>query len=338
MELLSIIVPVYNACKTIRQCLENIVSITYENREAIFVDDGSTDESGAILDEYSKKYEYIKVFHIKNSGCQIARQVALENMKGKYIAFLDADDGVDYNAYSECISLLEKKQCDFVAFDYMNEYFEFTPSHNTENTRYIEYNKNEIIDHFQRYDDVSFEGFLWNKVWTRELLEGIRFEDDLFLCSDVVYVWQALKKAQKACYIPIKYYHYLYSESSITKSSNLMKFKKAIKAWTFVKDEIVKYETPSVKKVCGSFVIWNVKALEHIENAKLSSGNEDYLTFTENIRKYKECISYISLYYRILAYSALKSGRLFLLADTCIIFTKQIYQSIQKRKRSSHLR
>lgn len=96
----SVIVPVYNVEKVLSRCIESILSQTFSNFELILIDDGSTDKSGEICDEYKKKDERIKVVHQKNQGVSKARNVGLDISKGKYIVFVDSDDYVD-NIYLE---------------------------------------------------------------------------------------------------------------------------------------------------------------------------------------------------------------------------------------------
>ena len=93
--LISVIVPVYNAEKYLRECLDSIVNQTYHNIEIILVDDGSTDASGAICDEYADKDIRIKVIHSANKGVTAARINAFETSSGDYITFVDADDFLD---------------------------------------------------------------------------------------------------------------------------------------------------------------------------------------------------------------------------------------------------
>ena len=96
--MISIIVPVYQAEKTIKRCIESVLCQTYRNLELILNDDGSTDMSGKICDEYAKKDNRIIVVHIENSGVSNARNVGLKKASGKYIEFLDSDDSLDKNA------------------------------------------------------------------------------------------------------------------------------------------------------------------------------------------------------------------------------------------------
>ena len=98
-DLISVIVPVYNVEKYLEKCLNSLVNQTYQNIEIIVVDDGSTDNSGRIADDFALKYDIIKVIHTKNGGLSAARNVGIENAGGEYIAFVDSDDWVDVNTF-----------------------------------------------------------------------------------------------------------------------------------------------------------------------------------------------------------------------------------------------
>lgn len=99
-ELVSIIVPIYNVEKYLEECIESIISQTYKNIEIILVNDGSTDGSKKIVDEYASKYKFIKVIHKKNGGLSDARNCGIKNSNGEYICFVDSDDIVT-NDYIE---------------------------------------------------------------------------------------------------------------------------------------------------------------------------------------------------------------------------------------------
>ena len=102
MELISVIVPIYNVEKYLRQCLNSLLTQTYNNIEVIMVDDGSPDNCGAICDEYARKYGNFIVVHKENAGLGMARNTGLEYVTGKYVMFLDSDDYID----SELIQIL----------------------------------------------------------------------------------------------------------------------------------------------------------------------------------------------------------------------------------------
>ena len=97
--LISVIIPVYNNEKYLCECLDSIIAQTYRNIQIITVDDGSTDASGKILDQYADKDKRIEVYHIQNSGVSTARNIGLKHAAGEYITFVDSDDALSLDMY-----------------------------------------------------------------------------------------------------------------------------------------------------------------------------------------------------------------------------------------------
>ena len=95
MDLITVIIPVYNVEKYLKECLESIINQTYKNLEIILIDDGSTDASGEICDEYSKRDNRIRVVHKANGGLSSARNLGLDIANGEYVTFIDSDDYID---------------------------------------------------------------------------------------------------------------------------------------------------------------------------------------------------------------------------------------------------
>lgn len=98
-ELISIIVPVYNVERHLPKCLDSIINQAYKNIEIILIDDGSTDNSGVICDEYKLKDNRINVIHQANHGIGYTRNIGLQNANGKFIGFVDSDDFIDENMF-----------------------------------------------------------------------------------------------------------------------------------------------------------------------------------------------------------------------------------------------
>ena len=106
--LVSIIVPVYQVEAYISECVESLLAQTYTNLEILLVDDGSTDSSGEICDEYAVKDDRVRVVHQRNQGPSVARNSGLDHMKGEYVAFVDSDDVVLPDFIESLYELLEK--------------------------------------------------------------------------------------------------------------------------------------------------------------------------------------------------------------------------------------
>lgn len=119
---ISVIIPVYNAEKYLRRCIDSVLSQTFTDFELLLIDDGSKDKSGAICDEYAAKDSRVRVFHKENGGVSSARNMGLDNACGNYIAFVDADDWIDGNMYYEMFAAINESKSDIVCCDYLYEY------------------------------------------------------------------------------------------------------------------------------------------------------------------------------------------------------------------------
>lgn len=120
--LVSVVIPVYNVSRYLPQCLDSVISQTYRNLEILIVDDGSTDDSGDICDRYANGDDRIRVFHTPNGGIASARNLALENVKGQYISFLDSDDWIERHAIETLLRAARLTESDIVDARYYIEY------------------------------------------------------------------------------------------------------------------------------------------------------------------------------------------------------------------------
>ena len=116
MPSISVVIPVYNVENYLHKCLQSVLSQTFTDYEIILVDDGSTDNSGALCDELAAKYESVSVIHQQNKGLGGARNTGIVAAKGKYILFLDSDDTIDADCLRVCYEKASAYDCDMVAF------------------------------------------------------------------------------------------------------------------------------------------------------------------------------------------------------------------------------
>ena len=116
--LFSVLMPVYNTSKYLRQSIDSLLLQDFKDWELIIVDDGSTDESGKICDEYAKKYDNITVIHKENGGLFTARKTAIKSAKGEYSLFVDSDDFVEDNYFEKIQSAIDLYKPDILLFNY----------------------------------------------------------------------------------------------------------------------------------------------------------------------------------------------------------------------------
>ena len=120
--LISYIVPVYNAQLYLQQCVSSVLKQSYSNIELILVNDGSSDDSGALCDQYAARDSRVRVFHKENGGVHTARNLGMENARGEYVLFLDADDWIDEETTQHIVQIAEQHPCDILRFNYIREF------------------------------------------------------------------------------------------------------------------------------------------------------------------------------------------------------------------------
>ncbi len=204
-ELISIIVPVYNAEDYLETCLESLVNQTYKNIEIIIVDDGSTDKSREIENEYAKKYQNIVVITQENKGIALARQTGYFNSHGNYIGWVDNDDFVKPEMFQKLYRIAYENKADYVYCDY-----EFYPSKVSTKEKWFKPYQGKIDWYF-----IERNTHPWNKLVSRELCEKINMGEKLAVFGDSVYVGLLLH-ADKIISIDEKLYYYRVGHASVS--------------------------------------------------------------------------------------------------------------------------
>ncbi len=164
---ISIIVPVYNAEKYLKQCIDSIINQTFKDIEIVCVNDGSIDKSLEILKNYSLKLSNIKVINQKNKGIIEARVTGYQNAIGEYIGWVDNDDFIESNMYEKLYCLANEKNADIAICNY-----KFYPKSISSKKKWYKEYKGK-----HDYNFISNNGLLWNKIVKKDLLEKINFVD-----------------------------------------------------------------------------------------------------------------------------------------------------------------
>ncbi len=209
-DLISIIVPVYNVELYLEKCVESLLNQTYENIEIILIDDGSNDNCGKICDELQLKDKRIKVIHQKNAGVSKARNVGLEIATGKYITFVDSDDFVD----KDYLQILYSNLVTFGADLSICSFTKLTKKNNHLKKNYNKYYIDSADAIKGIFDDNSINGYIWCKLYKKDLINGIKFEHEIKVCEDLLFVINYLKNTNKIVYSCDELYYYRQRKSS----------------------------------------------------------------------------------------------------------------------------
>lgn len=219
---ITIIIPVYNVANYLCRCIESIINQTYQNLEIICIDDGSTDDSGKLLDRYAKIDERIIVLHTENQGVSAARNTAISRATGKFLMFVDGDDWIELDSCEIAMRYMEKQPVDLLMWSYLREY----EGHSTPKIVYPteQYFDADGCRHLQRRmigltgkelarpENADALSTVWGKLYRCDIItdHDIRFvdlktigtyEDGLFNLHYDSYI-------ENARYIPEYLYHY----------------------------------------------------------------------------------------------------------------------------------
>lgn len=209
---ISVIVPVYNVEKYIRCCVDSIIDQTYENIEIILVDDGSTDSSGTLCDEYLAKEsnnKIIKVIHKENGGTSSARNAGKKLATGKYIGFVDADDYIHPRMYEKMIEVM-KETCSSIVvcrFDYVSDDCVVNTCYEEDVKIIGTFTAKEALKNLLVDDSSVNSGIMCDKLFDINLFNGLDFPEGLRHEDDYL-IHHLFGDASKVTYLSDKYYYY----------------------------------------------------------------------------------------------------------------------------------
>lgn len=211
----SIVVPVYNAEKTLVRCIESIVTQTYKEWELWLINDGSSDASGVICESYSECDVRVRVVHKKNEGVSVTRNIGIEKATGEYVMFIDSDDYLEQNALELMMGAIDRYDTDVVMcgfFYHEEEDGMETPNHIED--VFVGDNERFVSEIFREVFEKELLNPPWNKVIRKSVLENnkIGFAVSYSICEDMIFTIDVLRSCEKIVFLNSSLYHYIYKK------------------------------------------------------------------------------------------------------------------------------
>lgn len=221
MAEIGIVVPVYNAERYLKTCIESILCQTFQNFEIILIDDGSTDTSRIICDEYASENKKIKVVHIEHKGVSTARNIGLNINNNEYITFIDADDYVDERYLETLYYSIRRNKADLViSRGKIVSENEMVRLRNSE--YYVKKSKEHVISKSEAYKymltDRQIITSVWGKLYHKSLFQSIRYPDGE-IYEDMKVIDKIIESSQTIVYISYAGYFYVQTSESITRGN-----------------------------------------------------------------------------------------------------------------------
>lgn len=237
-ELVSVIVPVYNVEKYLNECMNSVVQQSYKNLEIILVDDGATDSSGDLCDEWEKKDNRITVIHKKNAGLGFARNSGLEVVTGKYVMFIDSDDYIHHDMIETLVRKVKISQSDTVFCGLSRVYTDGTiigEESFYDNQTFV---GTDVVDKVllemvgstpEQQSDANLYMSVWHAVYSMDIIQKYHIEfpsEREIMSEDIVFHIDYLRHAQRVTYIKDCLYFYRMNPQSLTQVFDKNRFER----------------------------------------------------------------------------------------------------------------
>lgn len=212
----SIIVPVYQAEKTILRCVDSVLAQKYTDFELLLADDGSTDDSGAICDRYAAGDPRVRVIHKVNTGVSDTRNRALDQARGTYLQFLDSDDWITPDATQLLVQTAEAHDCDMVIADFYRVVGERLSRKGDIDDDTVLSREDYAARMMENPADFYY-GVLWNKLYRRDIVERyhLRMNPEISWCEDFMFNLEYIRRAERFCVLQVPIYYYVKTKSSL---------------------------------------------------------------------------------------------------------------------------
>ncbi|MDR2623947.1 MAG: glycosyltransferase [Methanobrevibacter sp.] len=286
---ISIIVPVYNVEKYLKRCIDSILNQTFKDFELILVNDGSTDDSGKICDDYKEKDNRIKVIHKKNGGLSSARNAGIDVAQGGYYGFVDSDDYISYDMYECLYKLIYCNDAD-IAICSIYHCYSNGQGRIKKNKSYSETNPKTYTFDKQEALKIVLQGKIFsmnviNRLYKRDLFKNIRFPEEIKFAEDVPFSFNIFKNVKKVVFYSSPKYFYMHRSLSLTTSNFNTDTKDVIKSYKSIL-KITKEKFPNLIVYSEFRYLWSyISIFDKMILSEKIEYPEEYSDVLSNIKK-----------------------------------------------------
>lgn len=224
LPLVSIIVPIYNSERTLNRCIDSILKQQYKNTEIILVNDGSSDNSLAICQEYAKIDKRIIVIDKQNTGVSDTRNIGIAHASGGFLQFVDSDDWIVENATKVLVERIQKTKCDMVIASFYRVSGEKKAEKSHIDTDKV-MNKKEFISHMIKAPANFYYGVMWNKLYRSDIIKTHRITccTDLDWCEDFLFNLDYIRYSESFASLNVPVYYYVKTKNSLVEKQCTLK-------------------------------------------------------------------------------------------------------------------
>ncbi len=280
---ISVIVPIYNAEQYLRKCLDSIINQEYKNLEIILVNDGSTDRSKNIIQEYKNKDPRIMAIDKKNGGIGSAYRVAFEEMTGDYVSFVDSDDYIALEMYEELTTIIVDKEADMIQFG-MYRFDEHGNIYSTElpGDASINENQNILFEHFTKIKTPS----LACRIFRAELFKDIKIFNKSVGVDETTYI-QLITKCESYVTTDKAYYYVYHRQGSVSRATYTSeKIREGIQVHEFIIKHIEACNNSFINYAYIKYLKYIILVGVELGKVKAHKDNEDYETLKRIFNNY----------------------------------------------------
>lgn len=279
-DMISIIIPIYNTGKYLKKCLDSIVNQSYRNLEIILINDGSTDNSLNICNEYKKKDNRIKVLNKKNEGVSSARNDGIELSTGKYIVFIDPDDYVSNKHIEMLYDCIINNNVDLVISNGIDVLEDGTILKNKITNNFF-MTKEQCLK--ELLIDKKFNNVCWGNIYKKEILRKCKFNCNYRIAEDLDFLYKYIKNLNSAYFLGENTYYWLKREGSATNSKYTDKWNDELEICKYIINDTSNISEVLNKYAKGKYIKVNIKQAE-----RFNLNKKQIELFRSNIKVYKD--------------------------------------------------